>query len=498
MKNKKLSVKKILLISAVVLAASVIAASAVLFIIFSCNEYTLALSLNGDEEIVLEYGEEYKEEGAEAEFFGSLVSRKPRDVEVRIRGEVDETMLGSYTLTYTAEYTRGDDAYTETLKRRVKIVDTTSPELELVYIEGAYTLPNQPYSEEGFTAADNYDGDITDRVVSYEEDGKVYYSITDSSGNTAEAVREIFYDDPIPPELTLAGASDTVISESQKYTEAGYSAADNVDGDITSNVSVESNVVEGRPGKYTITYTVSDGYDNTVSAKRQVTVTSDQPSFGSEEDVPRTEPEEPNGKVIYLTFDDGPGKHTERLLDILDKYEVKATFFVVDSQYLDLLPKMAESGHTIAMHTGSHNYDSIYASEEAYFNDLYGIQSAIKEKVGYSPTIFRFPGGSSNLVSSYNPGIMSRLTELTKANGYRYFDWNVDSNDAGGTRTAEGVYNNVIREIPKFEHSIVLQHDTNGYSVDAVEKIIEWGLENGYTFKPLTEYAPVCEHGVQN
>ena len=209
-------------------------------------------------------------------------------------------------------------------------------------------------------------------------------------------------------------------------------------------------------------------------------------------------PENPNGKTVYLTFDDGPGKYTESLLNTLDRYDVKVTFFVVDTGYMHLLPRMAEAGHTVAMHSETHTYNKIYASENAFFNDLYAIQSRILEYTGKLSKILRFPGGSSNGVSRFNPGIMTRLTKKLKEMGYRYFDWNVDSNDAGGTRTSSGVYSNVINGIKRNQNSIVLQHDIKGYSVEAVDDIIIWGLKNGYTFKALDMDSPVCEHYVNN
>ena len=492
-----LNKKTVIIISACIFAAALIILGT-WHIVIACNEYTLTLTLTGKENLKIEYGEKYEEQGAKANFFGSLISKDPKDVNVNISGKVDTEKLGTYTIKYTAKYRKSGDVYTKTIERKVTVTDTKKPEIELTYDPAAYTLPGHPYEEEGFYAYDNYDKDITDKVESYEQDGKVYYSVSDSSGNSTQEVREIFYDDPVPPELTLAGNTEVTISENETYIEAGFTALDNLDGDITEKVEISGAPISGRPGKYTVTYTVSDEYKNTVTAQRKVTVTSLQPVFSSEESIPRKEAASPNGKVIYLTFDDGPGEHTDRLLDILDKYNVKATFFVTESDYLYLIPRMAKAGHTVALHTKTHNYNVIYSSKESYFDDLYGIQSIVKDLLGYSPTIFRFPGGSSNLASRFNPGIMTELTELTKANGYRYFDWNVDSDDAGSTRTAEGVFNNVTKMVDNFEHSIVLQHDTKSYSVDAVEMIIEWGLENGYTFMPLTEYAPECEHNVQN
>ena len=171
---------------------------------------------------------------------------------------------------------------------------------------------------------------------------------------------------------------------------------------------------------------------------------------------------------------------------------------MVNTAYIGTISRAAQEGHTVAVHTTSHNFHSIYASEAAYFEDLETMRNIIGEKTGITPTLIRFPGGSSNTVSSFNKGIMTRLTALVEEAGYTYFDWNVDSNDAVGATSANAVYNNVISGVSKRNASVVLMHDTKGYTVDAIEKIIVWGLDNGYTFLPLTEGSPTCHHPVYN
>lgn len=470
-------------------------------IIIHKNVFTLDVFLNGEEQIVLGYGDTYEEKGINASFYGSLLLKEPRDATVQTSGTVDASVTGTYTLTYEAvyilDYYVGQKMYTNTIERTVEVVDTVPPVIELVYDPEAYTIPGESYKEEGYSAADEYDGDLTDKVLWEEKDGKVYYSVSDLSGNIFKTEREIYYYDPYPPEIILSGDTEITLTEGDTYTDPGYTASDNVDGDVTSLVTVEGNVDTVTPGTYTVVYTVTDSYNNSTVAIRTVTVKKYIPPVVMPQG-PFGTPDTPNGKVIYLTFDDGPSKHTARLLDVLDKYNVKATFFVVNTAYLDILPRIASSGHTVAMHASEHDYNKIYASEEAYFADLYAIQSKITEYTGQTPTILRFPGGSSNGVSRFNPGIMTRLTSQVKDMGYRYFDWNVSSEDAGGTRSTWGVYNNVISDIPKYQYSVVLQHDIYGYSVDAVEIIIIWGLENGYTFLPLTNQSPVCEHNIKN
>lgn len=207
------------------------------------------------------------------------------------------------------------------------------------------------------------------------------------------------------------------------------------------------------------------------------------------------------GKVIYLTFDDGPGKYTPWLLEILDAYNVKVTFFVTGAfpEWYHMMAEEKAAGHTVAIHTYFHDYEEIYSCEEEYFADLKRIDDIVFAQIGEHVKLLRFPGGSSNRVSiQYNIGIMTRLTKMVEDKGYHYFDWNVDSDDAGNTHTTEKVIENVLYGIKKHDISVVLQHDLHDYSVAAVEDIIIWGLENGYVFLPLTMDSPVVHHTIAN
>lgn len=227
-------------------------------------------------------------------------------------------------------------------------------------------------------------------------------------------------------------------------------------------------------------------------------------------EAPTTEPpatEPPTAKptvpgtsgVIYLTFDDGPGAETPRLLEILGKYDAKATFFVVNTPFISTVSQIAAEGHALAMHTATHDFQKIYSSEEAYFNDLEKIESLIEEYAGYRPVLLRFPGGSSNSVSrKYCDGIMTALTRRVEDKGYVYYDWNVDSDDAGSARTAAEVSANVIQGCSGRTSSVVLMHDIKSYTIDAIEDILIWGRDNGYTFEALSTDTPTVHHAVQN
>ena len=473
------------------------------------NKYEIDLALNGDSEVILEYGSTYEEPGATAVSYGTHINKKPQPCDVQIKGNVDVTKLGTYTIEYQAVC----GEITKTAKRTVTLVDTVPPQITLVSDPDHFTFPNQAYEEEGFSATDNYDGDLTAQVTATEADGKVIYTVSDSSGNEVTIERQIRYDDPVAPELSLKGNASVTITEGNKWTDPGYTASDNVDGDLTNQVTVSGKVDYQKPGTYKLTYEIKDGYGNTTKAERTVTVkakpepqtSTPSQNTGSGNNTSSgsntSGDSQTSGKVIYLTFDDGPGQHTARLLNILAKYNAKATFFVCGNGKLDLLDDIAAGGHTLALHSTTHNYSKIYASESAFYDDLYGIQSIVKKYTGITATITRFPGGSSNSISkNYCKGIMTKLTKSIQEKGFTYFDWNIDSNDAGGAKTSAEVAQNVINGIKKSSRKslVVLQHDIKGYSVDAVEEILQWGLANGCTFKALSADSPTCHHGVNN
>lgn len=465
-----------------------LAAVAGWLVLFQVNRFTLELELLGKETVIQEYGQVFQDPGAEVHVKGSLFWKNgftPRNAEISVTGRVDENALGRYSICYTATI----GPWRAQALRKVNVVDTQCPVITLTEDSQETLLPGTPYQEPGYTAVDNYDGDITDRVVRLEEMGKITYAVVDSSGNPATTERIIPYYDPLPPEISLEGGENYAIPTGTFYVDPGYSARDNVDGDLTEAVRVEGEVNWLEPGIYPVVYTVTDTYQNETTVTRNVEVTAQ----------PRPEQIWPQGKVIYLTFDDGPGPYTMELLDVLDRYGAKATFFVTDSGYDTAMREIVNRGHSIGIHTVSHNYREIYSSPEAYFADLLKMQDIIYENTGVRTTLMRFPGGSSNEVSRKScEGIMTILGEAVQNAGFQYFDWNVDSNDAGGARKAQEVFQNVVDGVSRARVSIVLQHDIHSYSVEAVEDILAWGTENGYAFLPLESTSPGFHHGIHN
>ena len=454
----------------------------------------ITLTLNGEQNVFLEYGQDYQEAGATA-----VISQENTTVPVTISGQVDATRLGKYTIKYTANA----DGHTRTEYRRVYVVDTEAPEITLVSDPKAYTLIGEVYQEEGFSAKDNYDGDLTSKVVCKEKDGVMTYTVTDSYGNVTSVTRKINYVDPNAPIITLEGGEMSFILAGENYEEPGCTATDFRDGDLSANVIVSGDVDGNLPGIYTLKYSITNSIGVEAVKERIIYVIPKQGNTKPSPDEGLPTPGtviEPNGKTIYLTFDDGPSAHTGRLLDVLKKYGVKVSFFVKGgTAYPEFLTRAAQEGHTVAIHTYSHNYNEIYASDEAFMADLEATQNVILQYTGIKSMLTRFPGGSSNTVSAnYNKGIMTRLTKKLPELGYQYFDWNVDSYDAGGAKDADEVFDNVVKGVSKRQNSVVLQHDTKSFSIDAVERIIAWGLCNGYTFAPLNHDSPTSHHGVWN
>lgn len=199
----------------------------------------------------------------------------------------------------------------------------------------------------------------------------------------------------------------------------------------------------------------------------------------------------PSGqRVCYLTFDDGPSANTLKILDILNKYGVKATFFVINSADIGYVKNIYEAGHTVGLHTATHNYSQIYSSTDAYFNDLQQISDKVESIIGIKPTVMRFPGGSSNKVSAkYCGGIMTNLVSLVQERGYSYFDWNVSSGDAdSNTPSYTYIRNNVINSAKNKNSACVLMHDSSvkTTTVQALPEIIEGLTAMGYRFEALT------------
>lgn len=419
---------------------------------------------------------------------------------VKVVGNIDYNKVGEYDVTFEIETLIGK--YTKPAK--VKVVDTTPPEITLQEGENYNQSYATDFEEPGVKAIDKYDGDISDKIKTTKEDidenhFNVKYEVEDSSGNKAEALRKVTIVDNIPPDIILNGLSNMTVVLGGIYEEKGATANDEKDGDVTDKIVTEGEVDTSTEGTYKITYKVADSKGNEAVKERIVNV---------KKQLVYSEVEAQNGSagqagIIYLTFDDGPSSNiTPKVLDILKEKNVKATFFILNYNEVgeEQVKRAYAEGHTIGIHGYSHDYNTIYQSEEAYLSNITKLQEKILASTGYNATITRFPGGSSNTVSKYNPGIMTRLCNIMIEKGYRYFDWNVSSGDAGGAQTADDMYNNVVMNLSKSRANVVLMHDfsSNSKLLDALPRIIDFGIANGYRFSNITENTPMVTHKPNN
>ena len=214
-----------------------------------------------------------------------------------------------------------------------------------------------------------------------------------------------------------------------------------------------------------------------------------------------TSVEEENSKIVYLTFDDGPSSNTNAILDILKEYNVKATFFVngkTDEISKEGYKRIVEEGHTLAMHSYTHVYKEVYASKEAFLEDVYRLQNYLFDLTGTKPIYYRFPGGSSNTISEMD---MQIFIQALHEEGMEYFDWNVANGDGGNKElTTDQILTNVWNDIPKYEHSMILMHDSvqKGFTVEALPEMIKQLQEAGYTILPIDDTTPLIQHIREN
>lgn len=205
-----------------------------------------------------------------------------------------------------------------------------------------------------------------------------------------------------------------------------------------------------------------------------------------------------NGRKVYLTFDDGPSIYTGEILDILNANDVKATFFVVYSDNKDVWPyynRIVDEGHTLAMHSYSHVYNKIYASEESFDEDVSLIHDFLLEQTGVDCKYYRFPGGSSNSVSCVD---IRELMGYLYSRGITYFDWNALSGDAVNVALSSSELNDTVMGYVRnnTEDSIVLLHDleNNHATVEGLQELIDTLKSEGYEICPIDERTTPVQH----
>ena len=211
---------------------------------------------------------------------------------------------------------------------------------------------------------------------------------------------------------------------------------------------------------------------------KEVLISEDrEKESGDENEAVKVNEEDNQSKKVYLTFDDGPSIYTKEILDILKRYNVKATFFVTGMSaplYDEYLQRILDDGHSLGIHTYSHVYRDVYESLESFQADFNKMRDYIKQQTGEDIKLYRFPGGSGNNVVSVQT--RDQIIEWLKEEGITYYDWNISSGDAENRiLSAETIANNCIEGVKKCNTAIVLLHDAGGKksTVEALPLIIE-------------------------
>ena len=226
-----------------------------------------------------------------------------------------------------------------------------------------------------------------------------------------------------------------------------------------------------------------------------------------QEDSPGAEASEPVAEEsfgqeeihkVYLTFDDGPSIYTNDILDILDSYNVKATFFVVGKEETnaeEALQRIVDEGHTLGMHSYSHKYKELYESMDSFTQDFARIRDSIYQATGVESVCYRFPGGSSNTISEID---MHDFIDYLDSQGVEYYDWNVSSGDGGSMKlSTDTLLENCTKDIDTRDTSIILLHDSaeKPTTVEALPDIIENILARPDTvILPITENTRPIHH----
>lgn len=194
-------------------------------------------------------------------------------------------------------------------------------------------------------------------------------------------------------------------------------------------------------------------------------------------------------KIMYLTFNDAPSQYTQGVLEVLDRYHIKASFFVSgeNPKYFDLLKTIHREGHTLALHTYSHDEAVIYADPDAYFQDLVKLENLLYEQTGVKTDILRFPGGSAHAEA------MAKLIPFAKYHGYRYVDWNADNGDRDASLSPDDLYQNTLAGIQNKKTVMMLMHngENSGNTLQALDRTIQELMRQGWEFRTIDSSTPI-------
>ena len=459
---------------------SIIGSLIVAFIIWWFVFGNVEVKLQGEELVYASYKHDYQDAGFIITKNNNILDASQYNVSKS--NNIDINNLGEYLYAYDIVY-KGKTFH---LERKVIVIDDEKPEIKVSHEKVIRDYCSKKDKEKfTFEVVDNYDGDLTNLATVEEMENAYQIKAIDSHNNINEV--------SIPIELTekpkdifkLNGNSTVYVGTNTKYSDSGVTYTDGCGNKITDKVTVSGSVDTSKNGEYILNYSVGNQ-----KLTRKVIVYTPQASSDSTKN---------KEKIIYLTFDDGPCSYTSKVLDTLKKYNVQATFFVTHQfgSYVPLIKREYEEGHSVAVHTYTHNWN-VYKSVDAYINDFKKMNEDIYKYTGNYSNIFRFPGGSSNTVSrSYAKGVVKAIASKMLSDGYQYFDWDVDSQDAAGASRSK-IYSNVVNGVGKCSKCIVLMHDIKPNTVNELDNILNTLTSRGYKFGTLSINSPTVHHSIAN
>ena len=282
--------------------------------------------------------------------------------------------------------------------------------------------------------------------------------------------------------VAYSAQENDLLSGTQTDSEEMAKADDNVKGFMEPTTEMR---LEPATAAKQVTDTTN------LTAAEELATASDADAVPDYSDVPL------NGRKVYLTFDDGPSDYTNELLDILARYDVKATFFVVveDDEKKQELNRILDEGHTLGLHSESHVYSKLYADYDSYVADVQGVHDWVQKLTGYDSKFYRFPGGSSNTVADVS---IDECIDFLNERGITYFDWNALNGDAEYVDyTADELNTNVMGYVHNNPgNSTVLLHDLGNHyaTVEALPGLIDTLKSEGYEILPIDDTTKPVQH----
>ncbi len=255
----------------------------------------------------------------------------------------------------------------------------------------------------------------------------------------------------------------------------------------TTKLASNSNVITEEQTENIISEEQKNTAENVVTQKSEEEINAEKEFINQIKNIYNGE----EGKRVFLTFDDGPSETvTPKILEILDKYDIKATFFVLGcnvKSHPEIVKQAYEAGHYIANHGYSHKYSKIYESADTVLKEYNKTESAIRdalEDVTYSSHLFRFPGGAYG--GPYEE-IKEKARKKLNEEGVAYLDWSALTYDAAGADTKEEILCNLKETMNGWDNVVILMHDAPDKKVtyETLEDVIEYLQEKGYEFKNI-------------